>query len=105
MVTDNGGGHFITYFHYQGQSSVQSLGADHTATSCCNACAKLANCQGTYYTTGDSQCRLFVAIDGSTCANFRQNMIAQYFTSNDAPLQVVLSNGLCGQWQNGGTIG
>ncbi|UZP46126.1 hypothetical protein NXS19_013938 [Fusarium pseudograminearum] len=105
MVTDNGGGYFFTYTNYQQQSSGRNLGTGYTATSCCNACAKLPECQGTFYSVADTECRLFIAVDSSKCIHSRQYMIAEYQTRMQSSPSVILSNGLCGQWKNAGSIG
>ncbi|GKU18680.1 unnamed protein product [Fusarium langsethiae] len=87
MVTDNDGGYLAAFDNYQRQSGVQYLGIGHTANSCCNACVKLSNCQGSYYVVASRQCSIYLATDAKS-----------------RRLTVVLSNGLCGQWRNGGSL-
>ncbi|KAH6952040.1 hypothetical protein DER45DRAFT_618757 [Fusarium avenaceum] len=106
IISGANGGGLISSVSLSTTSYYRSLaGYGLSAVQCCQVCAARSWCYGSYIQpTSPSSCYAYLASDGSICTDGRQRNLANYFTKQTSPAgSLILSNGPCGQWKNGGS--
>ncbi|UPK92090.1 hypothetical protein LCI18_003025 [Fusarium solani-melongenae] len=100
QVSSANGGHPFSAININTDGTTNNQAVSRTANTaydCCVSCLQTNNCIFSYYDNAGG-CNVVV---GQTC-NQQDNMGTSFETSQDSPLNYVLSNGPCGRIANGG---
>ncbi|KAJ4113880.1 hypothetical protein NW768_011410 [Fusarium equiseti] len=106
LSTANNGGYLVGHMGFTNlaRDQAQSINSVRSPKECCQACAANPSCMTSWYFSNDLVCDLFMAKDPTVCANNAQPLVARYLTYT-ANVHWIFSNGPCGHWENGGTLG